>query len=169
MAYVPTTGSRLFPQILSAPRSLMALYRGGANVPNVTATSNIPTTGPISISQFAGLSYYSNVFFWKNPGTVNVSVPGFENFHTFSDEYVSGGYSIMACGYYGVYGSAVTLVSGTDCVTFTGTSGDGFAIRLEQTVASSSGVYDVNMYVLLDDGGGPFSVPLHPVRFSVTT
>lgn len=169
MAYVPTTGPRLFPQILPAPRSLTALYRGGATVPNVTATSSIPTTGPISISNFAGLSYYSNVFFWANPGTVNVSVPTFETFHTFTNEYVSGGFFVVGCGVWGVYGSAVTLVSGTNCVSFTGTSGDGFAIRLEQTVAASSGVYDVNMFVAIDDGGGPINVPLHPVRFSVTT
>lgn len=169
MAYVPTDGPRLFPQILSAPRSLIALYRGGANVPDTTATSNIPTSGAISISQFAGLSYHSNVFFWKNPGTINVDASSSETFHLLTDQYVAGGYFIGACGLNGTYEESVSLVSGTDCVTFTGTSGDGFTIRLVQDIAASSGIYDVKMVISLDDGNGPTAVPLHAVRFSVTT
>lgn len=39
---------------VSAPYSITDFYRGGANVPNITANNGVPTSGAISLTDFYG-------------------------------------------------------------------------------------------------------------------
>jgi hypothetical protein len=54
---LPTTGDIALSQIISefgGPENLIAYYRGGAYVPNISQNANVPTSGIISVTNFYG-------------------------------------------------------------------------------------------------------------------
>jgi hypothetical protein len=58
----------------TVPHSLSEYYRGGDRVPNASINNNVPTSGPISVSNFYGATRFF---------TTNISVPSF-NTDTFA-------------------------------------------------------------------------------------
>ena len=82
---LPNSGSLAFSQIQSEfggsnPISLSEYYRGGSLVPNHGNTSNIPTSGQISVSQFYGTSQQAPVD--TNVGGASAQNNGFGKYST---------------------------------------------------------------------------------------
>lgn len=117
----------------SSPINLTEYYRGGTYVPNITANAAVPTSGAISLSQFAGATNEANAqelldSFWTNRATLfkigtevtGSTYPGTGPYYNtnpqnryYTDIYTDCSYSNSGLTTYSPYTTAVLMACGS--------------------------------------------------------
>lgn len=59
----------------TTPHSMNEYYKGGGNVPNITANASVPTSGQISLNQFYGAATSGSAISFTGQGTTSITVP----------------------------------------------------------------------------------------------